>query len=319
MSERLSRKDILRRLKAEYWRLKMTLAGLTPAQMLEPNVVGMWSIQDVMAHLVFWNRYVVAELEAALQGHQYEFDHSDQDAINAKAVALYADRSLEETLADFDSAYQAVVQVVESLPERAFEPDNPLEQALEDTISGALGNNTYDHYPIHEAQIRAWATAQRTRTYVWHDPMMSAKAGTKLAGIEYMHAMMRGELPPPPISLTLGFILLEAEIGRAVFGFQPAEFHYNPIGMVHGGLAATLLDSALGVAIHTSLAAGAGYTTVELHINLVRAITKETGYLFAEAKAIHVGRQMATAEARLTDGDGKLYAHGTTTCMVFSP
>lgn len=159
----------------------------------------------------------------------------------------------------------------------------------------------------------------RTRTYTWQDPLPTAQAGRNLAGLEYLQRLLAGELPGPPIAATMGFTLTEVEFGRAVFEAVPAEFHYNPIGVVHGGLAATLLDSALGCAVHTTLPAGTGYTTLELHVNMVRAITSQTGRLRCEGKVIHNGRQVATAEARLTDADGKLYAHGTTTCMIFSP
>jgi uncharacterized protein (TIGR00369 family) len=117
----------------------------------------------------------------------------------------------------------------------------------------------------------------------------------------------------------MDFTLESCSEGRAVFSVTPSEFHYNPICMVHGGLAATLLDSALGCAIHTTLPAGVGYTTLELHINLVRAITKDSGLLRAEAEIIHLGRTLGTAQARLSGSDGKLYAHGTTTCMIFRP
>jgi uncharacterized protein (TIGR00369 family) len=137
--------------------------------------------------------------------------------------------------------------------------------------------------------------------------------------MEYLEKMLRGELPRPPIAQTLDFVLESASEGRATFVVTPSEFHYNPIGVVHGGLAATLLDSALGCAIHTMLPAGVGYTTLELHVNLVRAITKETGPLRAESEIIHLGRTLGTAQARLTGADGKLYAHGTTTCMIFRP
>jgi uncharacterized protein (TIGR00369 family) len=160
---------------------------------------------------------------------------------------------------------------------------------------------------------------QRTRTFQWDDPMVGAEAAKHLSGMDYLAAMLRGEIPRPPISHTLDFILESASEGRAVFTVTPSEFHYNPIGVVHGGLAATLLDSALGCAIHTMLPAGVGYTTLELHVNLVRAITKDTGTLRAESEVIHLGRTMGTAQARLTGGDGKLYAHGTTTCMIFRP
>lgn len=156
-----------------------------------------------------------------------------------------------------------------------------------------------------------------SRSYEWEDPMPHVQAGLQMSGIEYMRALAEGKFPPPPISLTLGFYLAEVEEGRAVFEGEPAMYHYNPIGVVHGGLAATLLDSALGCAIHTTLPQGTGYTTVQLNVNLVRAITMNTGKIRCEAKVIHSGRQMATAEADVRDGNGKLLAHGTTTCLVF--
>lgn len=162
-------------------------------------------------------------------------------------------------------------------------------------------------------------SSNRSRTYSWEDPMPAAQAGMNLSGLEYIQKLIRGELPAPPIAATLGFSLVEADFGRAVFEVVPAEYHYNPIGVVHGGLAATMLDSALGCAIHTTLPARTGYTTLELHVNLVRAITSRTGPLRCEGQVIHGGKQVATAEAKLLDLDGKLYAHGTTTCLIFGP
>ena len=163
------------------------------------------------------------------------------------------------------------------------------------------------------------ADSSRTRTFEWEDPMIGAASARTMSGMDYLNAMLRGEIPRPPISHTMDFALESCSEGRAIFTVTPSEFHYNPIGMVHGGLAATLLDSALGCAIHTMLPAGAGYTTLELHINLVRAITKDSGPLRAEGEIIHLGRSMGTAQARLSGVDGKLYAHGTTTCMIFRP
>jgi uncharacterized protein (TIGR00369 family) len=115
----------------------------------------------------------------------------------------------------------------------------------------------------------------------------------------------------------LGFDLIEAEAGRVVFRGVPQFRHYNPIGLVHGGFAATLLDSAGGCAVHTMLEKGEGYTTLELKINMVRALTSDTGPVTAEGRIIHRGRLTATAEAHLRDDAGKLYAHATTTCMIF--
>jgi uncharacterized protein (TIGR00369 family) len=132
-----------------------------------------------------------------------------------------------------------------------------------------------------------------------------------------MQAMLRGELPYPPIAQTLDFMLLEAAQGRALFQGAPGPAHLNPMGTVHGGWYATLLDSAMGCAVHTMMPAGRGYTTAELSVNLVRAIGSKAPRVRAEGKVIHCGRQLATAEARLYGPDGTLYAHATTTCLVF--
>jgi uncharacterized protein (TIGR00369 family) len=128
--------------------------------------------------------------------------------------------------------------------------------------------------------------------------------------------MRDGRLPPPPIAELLGFRLVEVEPGRAVFEVTPGERHYNPIGVVHGGLAMTLLDSAMGCSVQTQMPAGGGYTTLEAKTNLVRAITTETGLLRAIGNVVHVGKRIATAEGRLEDKAGKLYAHSSTTCIV---
>lgn len=159
----------------------------------------------------------------------------------------------------------------------------------------------------------------RTRTVTWDDPLVGARAARTMSGMEYLGALMRGELPPPPIATLLALAPVELEAGRVVFVVEPAEYHYNPIGVVHGGLAATLCDSAMGCAVHSTLPAGTGYTTLELKVNFVRALTKETGPVRCEGKVISVGGRIATAEARVTDAAGTLYAHATTTCLVIRP
>jgi uncharacterized protein (TIGR00369 family) len=146
--------------------------------------------------------------------------------------------------------------------------------------------------------------------------MLTANAGQGKSGLEFLQSMMRGEVPAPPIARLIGFQLSEVSEGKAVFTCVPGEQHYNPIGAVHGGLAATLLDSAMGCAVQSMLPEGVGYTTAELHINLVRAISATTGLIRAEAEVIHSGRRMATAQGRIVDAQGKLYAHGSTTCLV---
>ena len=136
-------------------------------------------------------------------------------------------------------------------------------------------------------------------------------------GLGFLRAIIAGTQPHAPICKTLGFHLTEAEAGRAVFEAMPEFGHYNPIGTVHAGLAATLLDSALGCAIFSTLTKGEGWTTLELKLNLVRPLTKETGPVRAEGRIVHRGRTVATSEGDLKDGAGKLYAHATTTCMIF--
>jgi len=136
-------------------------------------------------------------------------------------------------------------------------------------------------------------------------------------GLEFLNGMLGGAYPAPPIGETLDFLLVEVEFGRAVFQGRPLLKHYNPLGSVHGGWFATLLDSALGCAVHSTMPAGKAYTTAELKVNIVRPLSTKVPLVRAEGKVIHGGNRMATAEARLTGPDGKLYAHGSTTCFVF--
>ena len=158
----------------------------------------------------------------------------------------------------------------------------------------------------------------RSLTVSWQDPRELAQAGRAMSGVEFLRAIRDRRLPPPPIAELLGFRLVEVDTGHAVFEIQPGEQHYNPIGVVHGGIAMTLLDSAMGCAVHSHMAAGAAYTTLEAKTNLVRPVTADTGVLRAIGKAVHLGSRVATAEGRLVDAAGKLYAHATTTCLVLA-
>jgi uncharacterized protein (TIGR00369 family) len=158
--------------------------------------------------------------------------------------------------------------------------------------------------------------SKQTRTISWEDPRLLAEAARALSGLEFLQKIVAGELPPPPLAALMNFDLVELREGHAVFAVEPAEYHYNPIGVVHGGLAATLLDSAMGCAVHSTLPAGTGYTTLEIKVNFIRAMSANTGRVRCEAKIIHAGRQTATAEGRVVDNSGKLYAHGTTTCLI---
>ncbi|TMA24753.1 MAG: PaaI family thioesterase [Deltaproteobacteria bacterium] len=137
-----------------------------------------------------------------------------------------------------------------------------------------------------------------------------------MSGAAFLRAIAERKLPPPPIANLMGFDIEEVGEGRVVFAVEPQEYHYNPIGMVHGGLAATLLDSAMGCAVHSLLPEGRGYTTLEIKVNYVRALKHDTGRVRAIGKVIHLGGKVATAEGSLIDSAGKLYAHGTTTCLL---
>ena len=147
--------------------------------------------------------------------------------------------------------------------------------------------------------------------------LLSVDQLRELDGLDLFRGMIAGKIPAAPITATMGLWLREAEQGRVVFAGTPERRHYNPIGSVHGGFAATLLDSAMSCAVHTHLKKGFGYTTVEFKVNFVRAITDTTGTVFCEGRSIAVGSRIGTAEGRITDAAGKLYAHGTTTCLIF--
>jgi uncharacterized protein (TIGR00369 family) len=138
-----------------------------------------------------------------------------------------------------------------------------------------------------------------------------------LSGLDFLQKMVDGELPPPPIAEVLGFGLIKIARGEVTFSGKPTLSVYNPIGSVHGGYAATLLDSCMGCSVHSTLAPGQGYTTLEIKINYVRALTVKVPLVLATGKVIHAGRRSATAEGQLVDENGTLYAHGTTTCMIF--
>jgi uncharacterized protein (TIGR00369 family) len=159
--------------------------------------------------------------------------------------------------------------------------------------------------------------AERTRSFSWEDPTATAAAGLQMPGLQCMRAIMDGTLPPPPIARLLDFTITEVEEGRAVFAMEPAEWMYNPIGSVHGGIAATLLDSCMGCAVHTTLEAGVGYTTTDLQVRYIRGMGAGTGRVLAEGRVVHRGRRTATAEGRLfVESDETLLAHGTTGCVI---
>lgn len=138
-----------------------------------------------------------------------------------------------------------------------------------------------------------------------------------LSGMEFFEGIRAGKLPPAPIGETLDFVAIRIEPGSVVFQGRPQRRHYNPLGTVHGGWFATLLDTAVGCAVHSTLQAGKGFTTLELKVNIVRTLTDKVPVIRAEGELVHAGRQVATAEGRIVGPDGKLYAHATTTCLIF--
>jgi uncharacterized protein (TIGR00369 family) len=171
------------------------------------------------------------------------------------------------------------------------------------------------------SQLDVWLAAEAAQKARFHNGVglgvASSDAIAQMDGLAQMQAMMRGELPAPPIAETLDFLVVEVEHGRAVFQGTPGVAHLNPLGTVHGGWYATLLDSALGCCIHASLPRGKGYTTLELKVNMIRALTPKVPRVRAVGQLIHLGGQTATADARLVGPDGKLYAHASTTCLIF--
>jgi uncharacterized protein (TIGR00369 family) len=159
----------------------------------------------------------------------------------------------------------------------------------------------------------------RRRSHEWADPAVSAAAAATMAGADFLRALADGTLPPPPVVGTLGISLVSVDPGRVVFGFTPAEFHYNPIGTVHGGVIATMCDSACGCAVHSLLPAGAFYTSQDLTVKFLRPVTAGTGPLRCEGTVLHLGSRTALAQASLTDAAGRRYAHATSSCLIFRP
>lgn len=156
----------------------------------------------------------------------------------------------------------------------------------------------------------------RVRTVSWGDPAISVEAARSLSGVDFVRKIMRNQIPTPPVFDLIDFRLVKVEPGEVIGELEPAEFHYNPMGGVHGGVVCTLLDSVMGLAVHAQLPPGSLFATLEVKVHFVRPISVKTGTLVAEGKVIHPGSRIATAEGRLINQQGKLYAHGTATCIV---
>ena len=157
----------------------------------------------------------------------------------------------------------------------------------------------------------------RRREHTWSDPAPGIARLPDLAGIDVLRGMLDGALPAPPVMSTLGFEAEEFEVGRVVFSMLPQEFHLNPLGGVHGGVLATLLDSAIGCAVHSALPQGVGYTSVDLNTTFTRPVTVGTGRITATGTVLNLGRRTALGQAQLTDSTGRLLAHATSTCLLF--
>jgi uncharacterized protein (TIGR00369 family) len=167
--------------------------------------------------------------------------------------------------------------------------------------------------------ISQYQEGVRTRTITWTDPARGRFALRGKDGLDQLRAIARGDAAPPPIAAVLGFTIDEVERGRIVFSVAADEMHENPMGTMHGGIVATLVDSAMGCAVFSMLPAGTAYTTLELKTNFVRPIVQNTGVVRAEGRVVHIGGRVATTEARVVDADGTLYAHATSTCLIMRP
>jgi len=159
---------------------------------------------------------------------------------------------------------------------------------------------------------------ERTHTVVWEDPKISARDATSISGLDYLKRIKDGTISPPPIALLVGYRISEVEEGRAVFMLEPAEYHYNPFSTVHGGIAATLLDTAMAAAVLSTLPTGQACSTLEIKVNYIRPVTQKSGLIRCTGKVIHVGSRIATASGKIFDGNEKLVAHGMSTCVIFS-
>jgi len=160
-------------------------------------------------------------------------------------------------------------------------------------------------------------TQERTRTFGWTDPAEHAAMFGRLSGLEILQAMARGDFPPPPIMQLIDVAALEAEEGSVTVRLDPQEFHYNPLGTMHGGVISTLLDTAAACSVHSTLPAGIGYTSLDLSVKFLRPVTLATGRIACTGSVVQKGRRTALADARLTDSDGRLLAHATSSCILF--
>jgi uncharacterized protein (TIGR00369 family) len=162
-------------------------------------------------------------------------------------------------------------------------------------------------------------TGSRSRTFSWTDPAEHASLIGTTSGLDLLRGMAAGELPPPPVMDLLGYAGMTVEEGNVTFYLDPQEFHYNPLGTVHGGIISTLLDSAAACSVHSTLPAGVGYTSLDLNVKFLRAVTAASGRLQCAGTVLQRGRRTCYAEAKMTDAAGRLVAHATSSCLIFTP
>ncbi|GIE89159.1 PaaI family thioesterase [Actinoplanes regularis] len=166
-------------------------------------------------------------------------------------------------------------------------------------------------------QTQEASVTSRTRTFSWTDPTEHVKLFAHRSGLEVLRAMAAGDVPPPPVFQLIGGNSMVVEPGSVVITLDPQEFHYNPIGTVHGGIISTLLDTAAACSVQSTLPAGTGYTSMDLNVKFLRPITVDTGIVTCTGAVLQQGRRTALAEARLTDSRGRLIAHATSSCLIF--
>lgn len=159
----------------------------------------------------------------------------------------------------------------------------------------------------------------RSKTVEWEDPDAGARRGAEVSGLEHMRAMAAGEVPPPPMAVLMGMRLVEVAEGSVLFRCLPDESHYNTLGTVHGGLVCTLLDSALGCAVQTTMPAGVGYTSIDIAVSYLRPLTRDTGEVTCEGRVVKSGRRVAFAEGRVLDAAGRVLATATSSLLVLTP
>ena len=158
---------------------------------------------------------------------------------------------------------------------------------------------------------------ERIRTITWDDPKISARDAQSISGLDYLIRIKSGKISPPPIARLVGYRISEIEHGHAVFELEPAEYHFNPFATVHGGMASTLLDTTMIAAVLSTLSKGFGCSTLEIKVNFIRPITIAAGLMICEAGIIHLGKRIDTAEGKVMNSEGRLYAHGISTCIIF--